>query len=96
MSLHCLYADPRSPTGQHLLRLVASGDAVVFLGAAASVARLDHPAIEHWVRSGASLHVLAADIATYGVNPIDPRVRVVDAQHWVALAVAQPNQVLWR
>lgn len=96
MSLHCLYADPASNTAERLRILAAADDAILLLGAAAALARRDHPGLARWCDTGAGLYALATDLDAYGVDPVDGRVQVIDPRGWLRLAIEQPRQLLWR
>jgi len=94
MTLHTVNLLPGAHATQAALAQLRDGDAVLFHGDGAWHAAA--PALEAWAHTGATLHVLAADLAACGLTErCDPRVAVVDAAGFLALTEQHATQRAW-
>ncbi|MHA7815162.1 MAG: sulfurtransferase complex subunit TusB [Pseudohaliea sp.] len=94
MALHTVNLLPGARATEAALAQLRDGDAVLFHGDGAWHAAA--PGLDAWARSGATLHVLAADLAACGLaERCDPRVAVVDSAGFVALTEQHAAQRAW-
>jgi sulfur relay protein TusB/DsrH len=94
MALHTVNLLPGSEATEAVLAQLRQGDAVLFHGDGAWHAAA--PGLEAWAQSGATLHVLATDLAACGLTErCDPRVAVVDAAAFLALTEEHAAQRAW-
>jgi sulfur relay protein TusB/DsrH len=94
MTLHTVNLLPGADATQAALAQLRDGDAVLFHGDGAWHAAA--AALEAWAHTGATLHVLAADLAACGLaERCDPRVAVVDAAGFLALTEQHATQRAW-
>jgi len=94
MALHTVNLLPGADAAEAALAQLRGGDAVLFHGEGAWHAAA--PALDAWAHTGATLHVLAADLAACGLaERCDPRVAAVDAAGFLALTEAHAVQRAW-
>jgi sulfur relay protein TusB/DsrH len=94
MALHTVNLLPGAAGADTALAQLRDGDAVLFHGDGAWHAAAS--ALDAWARSGATLHVLAADLAACGLaERCDPRLAVVDSAGFLALSEQHAVQRAW-
>lgn len=95
MTLHCLYSAPSGDPASRCLAALATGDAVLLLAAATTLARPGHPALSRWINAGARLYALDEDLAAHGVDAPAATVTVISYGGWVDLSLQQERQQVW-
>lgn len=96
MTLHTVNLLPGDPACADCCAVLGVGDAVLFHGDGAWLARQGAPWLEQWAATGATLHVLAADLAACGLaDACDPRIETLDAPGLVALSEGHARQRGW-
>ncbi len=94
MALHTVNLLPGASATAAALAQLRDGDAVLFHGEGAWHAAA--PDLDAWARNGATLHVLAADLAACGLTDrCDPRLAVVDPAGLLALTEQHATQRAW-
>lgn len=96
MTLHCLYIAGDTDTLERLLATAESGDALLLLSSAVTLAHRHNPLLERWERQGGRVYALEEDLAAYGSGQRHDTLGVVDYLGWVALSARHPKQQLWR
>ncbi|KGE03604.1 DsrH/TusB family sulfur relay protein [Pseudohaliea rubra] len=94
MALHTVNLLPGARAAETVLAQLREGDAVLFHGDGAW--HVAAPGLTAWAESGATLHVLAADLAACGLTErCDSRVAVADAAGFLALTEQHTAQRAW-
>ena len=96
MTLHCLYIARDTQMLERLLASAESGDALLLLSSAVTLARGHSPLLERWQRQGGRVYALEEDLAAYGSGQQHETFEVVDYPGWVALSTRHPKQQVWR
>ena len=96
MTLHCLYIARDTQMLERLLASAESGDALLLLSSAVTLARGHNPLLERWQRQGGRVYALEEDLAAYGSDRQHETFEVVDYPGWVALSIRHPKQQVWR
>lgn len=95
MALHCIQLDPALAMARGLADWLTSGDAILLLGPATSLARTGHPLITHWLRDDITLLALRDELGLHGIDEPHPAIVAVDYAGWVRLVIEHPQQLLW-
>ena len=96
MTLHCLYTARDTQMLERLLASAESGDALLLLSSAVTLARGHSPLLERWQRQGGRVYALEEDLAAYGSDQQHETLDVVDYPGWVALSIRHSRQQVWR
>lgn len=96
MTLHCLYTARDTEMLERLLASAESGDALLLLSSAVTLARGQNAFLERWQRQGGRAYALQEDLAAYGSEQRHETFEVVDYPGWVALSTRHPRQQVWR